>query len=54
MFGYLLIYDKWELVEIDDFKVFVKSNINKEVFLVNIKKNYIYMMFFYFIDLEEE
>lgn len=38
VFGYLLIHDKREPAEIDDFKVFAKSNINKEAFSVNIKK----------------
>lgn len=38
VFGYLLIHDKREPAEINDFKVFAKSNINKEAFSVNIKK----------------
>ncbi|MBC1396716.1 hypothetical protein HB785_10980 [Listeria welshimeri] len=54
VFGYLLIHDKREPAEIDDFKVFAKSNINKETFSVNIKKNHTYTMFFHFTDLEEE
>ncbi|MBM5605900.1 hypothetical protein D8X85_10255 [Listeria seeligeri] len=54
VFGYLLIHDKRHPAEIDDFTVFAKSNINKEAFAVNIKKNHIHTMFFHFTDLEEE
>ncbi|MBC1481879.1 hypothetical protein HCJ52_00910 [Listeria sp. FSL L7-1485] len=54
VFGYLLIYDKRGPAKIDDFTVFARSNIDKEAFAVNIKKNHIHTMFFHFTDLEEE
>lgn len=54
VFGYLLIHDKRQPAEIDDFTVFARSNINKDAFAVNIKKNHIHTMFFHFTDLEEE
>ncbi|MGC9249595.1 hypothetical protein AABM08_10980, partial [Listeria ivanovii] len=41
VFGYLLIHDKREPAEINDFTVFARSNINKEAFAVNNKKNHI-------------